>query len=77
MRIVDVVSSLPRVRLLNYTERGWADNHDVAAIGKTDRNKPWPERRVGALRQVTLAAEHLLHRFPTVRKVLKRVLRRK
>lgn len=77
MRIVDVVSSLPGVRLLSYTERGWADNHDVVSIGKTDRNKPWQKRRVGALRQVTLAAGQLLHRFPTVRKVLKRVLRRK
>jgi len=40
--VVDAVGALEGVRLLGYVERGWADNHDVLVIGKTDRAKPWP-----------------------------------
>lgn len=40
--VVDAVGAIEGVRLLAYAERGWADNHDVLVIGKTDRSKPWP-----------------------------------
>lgn len=40
--VVDAVGAIEGVRLLAYAERGWADNHDVLVVGKTDRAKPWP-----------------------------------
>jgi hypothetical protein len=39
--VIDMVMSIPGVRLLSYTERGWADNHDVLGVLGTDRLKPW------------------------------------
>ena len=39
--IVSIVEELPNVRLLSYNERGWANNHDVLGVAKTDRLKPW------------------------------------
>jgi SAM-dependent methyltransferase len=41
-KIVEIVEEIDGVRLLSYTERGWADNHDVLGIAKTDRLLPWP-----------------------------------
>jgi hypothetical protein len=40
--VVDAVGALEGVRLLGYVERGWADNHDVLVIEKTDLAKPRP-----------------------------------
>ena len=40
-RMVELVSGFEGTRLLGYTERGWADNHDVLVLAKTDRLKPW------------------------------------
>src|SRR5262249_54525564 len=40
-RVVDLVSGLDGTRLLSYTERGWADNHDVLVLAKTDRLEAW------------------------------------
>jgi SAM-dependent methyltransferase len=39
--IVDICCSIPGTRLLAYTERGWAEHHDVAAIARTDRLRDW------------------------------------
>jgi len=41
-KIVEVVEGIPGIRLLSYMERGWADNHDVLGVAKTDRLvEPW------------------------------------
>ncbi len=39
--VCDIISGIPGVRLIGYTERGWADNHDVVAITKNDRFQNW------------------------------------
>lgn len=39
--VIDMVEAIPNVRLLSYTERGWADNHDVLGISGDDRLKSW------------------------------------
>ncbi|HEX3229185.1 MAG TPA: class I SAM-dependent methyltransferase [Pyrinomonadaceae bacterium] len=39
--IIEMAEKIAGVRLLSYTERGWADNHDVLGIGGQDRMKPW------------------------------------
>ena len=41
-KTAEIVENIPGIRLLLYTERGWGDNHDVIAIQKYDRSKPWP-----------------------------------
>jgi SAM-dependent methyltransferase len=41
-KIVEMVESIPGVRMLAYIERGWADNHDVLGLAKTDRLLAWP-----------------------------------
>ena len=41
-KTTEIVENIPGVRLLSYTERGWGDNHDVIAIQKYGRRKPWP-----------------------------------
>jgi trans-aconitate methyltransferase len=40
--IVQIVEGIPGVRMLAYIERGWADNHDVLGLAKTDRLQAWP-----------------------------------
>jgi len=40
-RMVELVSGFDGTRLLSYTERGWADNHDVVVLAKTDRLEAW------------------------------------
>ncbi len=39
--VLDIAGSIPGTKVLSYTERGWANNHDVLALAKTDRLKPW------------------------------------
>jgi SAM-dependent methyltransferase len=39
--IVDMSCAIPGARLLSYTERGWAEHHDVVAIARTDRLQDW------------------------------------
>jgi len=75
-RIVDFVSSLPGVRLLGYTERAWADNHDVLCIARTDRNKPWGKLKIPMNRQSTLTARNTLRQFLAPHKIIKRLLRK-
>ena len=40
--IVALASEIDGIRILSYTERGWADNHDVLVLGRTDRFRAWP-----------------------------------
>ena len=40
-KIIEIAGNIPGVRILSYSERGWADNHDVLAVARTDRLKPW------------------------------------
>jgi hypothetical protein len=40
--ITEMVERIPGVRLLAYTERAWADNHDVLVVSGADRLTPWP-----------------------------------
>ena len=39
--IIDMCCSIPGTKLLAYTERGWAEHHDVVAIARTDRLQDW------------------------------------
>jgi SAM-dependent methyltransferase len=39
--IVAMACDVPGTRVLSYTERGWAEHHDVIAIAKTDRAEDW------------------------------------
>jgi SAM-dependent methyltransferase len=39
--IVDMACEIPGTRVLSYTERGWAEHHDVIAIARTDRTEDW------------------------------------
>lgn len=39
--LVEIASRIEGIRLLGYTERGWADNHDVMVLGRTDRLERW------------------------------------
>jgi len=39
--IVDMSCAIPGTRLLSYTERGWAEHHDVVSIARTDRLQDW------------------------------------
>lgn len=36
-KIMDIAEGIPGTRTLAYTERGWANNHDVLVLGKHDR----------------------------------------
>jgi len=36
-RVIDMASAIDGCRILSYTERGWAGNHDVLVRGRTDR----------------------------------------
>jgi SAM-dependent methyltransferase len=40
-KIIEIAGNITGVRILSYSERGWADNHDVLAVARTDRLKPW------------------------------------
>ena len=39
--ILDIADSIPNTKVLAYTERGWANNHDVLTLNRSDRLKPW------------------------------------
>jgi len=39
-KIIEIAGNIPGVRILSYSERGWADNHDVLAVARTDRLQP-------------------------------------
>lgn len=39
--IMDVACSIPGIRVVCYTERGWANNHDVLVLAKNDRFQPF------------------------------------
>jgi SAM-dependent methyltransferase len=39
--IVEIACGIPGTRILSYTERGWAEHHDVLAIARTDRTQDW------------------------------------
>lgn len=36
-RVIDMASAVDGCRILSYTERGWAGNHDVLVLSRTDR----------------------------------------
>lgn len=38
---IDMANSIPGTRIVSYTERGWANNHDVLALSRDDRLKPF------------------------------------
>jgi hypothetical protein len=40
-KIIDMATSIEGTRVLAYTERGWADNHDVLVLTKNDRSRPF------------------------------------
>ena len=40
-KIIEIAGNIPGVRILSYTERGWADFQDVLAVARTDRLKPF------------------------------------
>jgi hypothetical protein len=40
-KIVEIAGNIPGVRILCYSERGWADFQDVLAVARTDRLKPF------------------------------------
>jgi SAM-dependent methyltransferase len=40
-RVIELASAIEHVRILSFCERGWADNHDVLSIARTDRLLPW------------------------------------
>lgn len=39
-KLVEIASEIRGVRILSYTEQGWADNHDVLVLGRTDGLQP-------------------------------------
>jgi len=39
--ILDMVDSIPGTRVISYTERGWSHNHDVLAVCRDDRLRPF------------------------------------
>jgi SAM-dependent methyltransferase len=40
-RIISMATAIDGIRVASYTERGWADNHDVLALSRVDRFEPW------------------------------------
>jgi SAM-dependent methyltransferase len=40
-KVLSLASTIPGVRILSFTERGWADNHDVLVLGRPGRLEPW------------------------------------
>jgi SAM-dependent methyltransferase len=39
--ILDMADAIPNTKVIAYTERGWANNHDVLTLTKDDRLRPW------------------------------------
>lgn len=39
--ILDIAAAIPSTRVVSYTERGWAANHDVLVLCKDDRLRPF------------------------------------
>jgi SAM-dependent methyltransferase len=40
-KILQIASTIPDSRIVCYTERGWANNHDVLTISRLDRYRPF------------------------------------
>jgi trans-aconitate methyltransferase len=40
-KVIELASAIEGVKILTYTERGWADHHDVLTIARSDRLEPW------------------------------------
>jgi hypothetical protein len=40
-KLIDIASAIENIKILSYTERGWADHHDVLTIARTNRLRPW------------------------------------
>lgn len=40
--ILDIADAIPGTRVVSYTERGWANNHDVLVLTRNDRLAPMP-----------------------------------
>lgn len=40
-KLIELASAIEGVRILSYTERGWADHHDVLTIARTDKLQLW------------------------------------
>jgi hypothetical protein len=41
-RVVALASDIDGIRILSFTERGWANNQDVLVVSKNDRLAHWP-----------------------------------
>jgi hypothetical protein len=39
--ILDMADAISGMRVVSYTERGWANNHDVLALCRDDRLRPF------------------------------------
>lgn len=39
--ILDMADAIPNTKVIAYTERGWANNHDALTLTRDDRLKPW------------------------------------
>ena len=39
--ILDMADAIPGTKVISYSERGWANNHDVLCLARDDRLKPW------------------------------------
>lgn len=39
--VLDIATDIPDTRVLSYTERGWANNHDVLVLCRNDRLTPF------------------------------------
>jgi trans-aconitate methyltransferase len=40
-KLMKIAGTIPRCRVISYIERGWADNHDIVSIARTDRMQDW------------------------------------
>jgi hypothetical protein len=40
-RVIDMASAIEGIRIISYTERGWAGNHDVLTLARSDRAEPF------------------------------------
>jgi hypothetical protein len=69
-RALEIAAGIRGVRVLGYTERGWADNHDVLVLGRTDRLESWDQH------PVTDPLGEDRTRFRTVGSKLRRLLQR-
>ena len=39
--ILDLADAISGMRVVSYTERGWANNHDILALCRDDRLRPF------------------------------------